>query len=113
MAQRIDALLTRSEAQNVVNLAASERVNARNMMESARAQYVASLSPDEQAKIKEREATMASRAAARPQPPTPDPGRVLLRTILGFDGGEMRGGLRGFVGPGPAEPPGPMGEPHP
>jgi hypothetical protein len=110
VAQRIDALLTRSEAQNVVNLASSERVNARNMMESARAQYVASLTPDEQAKMKEREAAMAARPRPQREQRTPDPGRELLRTMLGFGGGEMHGGPRGFGGPGPG---GPMGEPHP
>jgi hypothetical protein len=105
VAQRIDALLTRSEAQNVVNLAASERVNARNMMESARAQFVASLTPDEQAKMKAREAAMAARPRPQREQRTPDPGRELLRTMLGFGGGEMHGGPRG--------PGGPMGEPHP
>jgi hypothetical protein len=113
VSQRIDALLTRSEAQNVVNLAASERVNARNMMESARAQYVASLSPDEQAKMKEREAAMAARPRRQRDQRTPDPGRELLRTMLGFGGGDMHGGPRGFGGPGPGGPGGPMGEPHP
>jgi hypothetical protein len=111
VAQRIDALLTRSEAQSVVNLAASERVNARAMMESARAQYVASLTPDEQAQMKEREAKMAARDSLRRQPPTPDPGRELLRTMLGFGGGGMHAGPRGDGGPGPGGPP--MGEPHP
>ena len=114
VAQRIDALLTRSEAQNVVNVAASERANVRTMMESARAQFVATLSPDEQAKMKEREAAMAARPRPQREERTPDPGRELLRTILGFTGGgDMHGGPRGFGGPGPAEPPGGMGEPHP
>jgi hypothetical protein len=113
VAQRIDALLTRSEAQNVVNVAASERANARNIVESARAQYVASLTPDEQAQMKQREAAMAARAQSRREPRTPDPGRELMRTILGFGGDEMHGGPRGFGGPGPAEAPGPIGEPRP
>jgi hypothetical protein len=111
VAQRIDALLTRSEAQSVVNLAASERVNARNMMESARAQYVATLTPDEQAKMKEREANMAARPRPQREQRTPDPGRELLRSMLGFGGGGgMRGGAHGYGGPGG---PGAMGEPHP
>jgi hypothetical protein len=111
VAQRIDSLLSRSEAQNVVNLAASERANARSMMESARAQFVASLPPDEQAKMKDREAAMAARPRPERDERTPDPGRELLRTMLGFDSPSPRGfGVPGPGGPGPG---GPMGEPRP
>ena len=107
VAQRIDGILSRPEAQNVISLAASERVNARNVMEAARAQFAATLSPAEQAKMKDREAQDAAHRSERPAF-TPDAGRELLRTMLGFADGGPRGtdGTHGF-GPG-----GPPGAPH-
>jgi hypothetical protein len=81
----VDALLTRNEAQSIVNLAASERTNSRSLMEAARAQMEASMTADERARMQARDAQMASRgpramgmASAR----TPDPGAELLRTIV-------------------------------
>ncbi len=108
LAQRVDALLSRGEAQSVVNLAGSERTNARGVMQAARAQFESSLSPADQAKMKERDAAFAAREAqrgGRREGFAPDPGRELIRTMLG--GGEGHGGGPGWHGGGP------MGEPHP
>lgn len=85
--KQIDALLTRGEAQNIVNLASTERTSSRNLMEAARAQYEASLTPDQLAKLKEREQKMeAFRAEHEHAASAPDPGRELLHEMIAIGG---------------------------
>ncbi len=85
--KQIDALLSRGEAQNIVNLASTERTNSRNLMEAARTQFEASLTPDQLAKFKEREQKMdAMRAEHEHTASTPDPGRELLHEMIAIGG---------------------------
>ncbi len=85
--KQIDALLSRGEAQNIVNLATAERTNSRNLMDAARAQYEASLTPDQLAKLKEREQKMeAFRAEHEHTASAPDPGRELLHEMIAIGG---------------------------
>ena len=88
--KQFDALLTRGESQNVINLAGSERTNERGMMQSARAQFESTMTPDQLSKMRERDQKMESMRAEHQQTMrTPDPGRELLHELLGT--GEMRG----------------------
>jgi len=99
--RQIDALLSRGEAQNVLNVASAERASERSAMEAARAQFEASLPADEKAKFAERDQRMAARRAAH-TPPAPDAGRELLHTLV--QAGHEHGG---------PEHDGPEGMPHP
>jgi hypothetical protein len=99
--RQIDALLSRGEAQNVLNVSAAERSSERSAMEAARAQFEASLPADEKAKFAERDQRMAAERAAH-TPPTPDAGRELLHTLVeaGHDhGGPEHGGPEGMPHP--------------
>jgi hypothetical protein len=87
--KQIDAVISRGEAQSIVNVSAAERTSARNLMASARAQFESSLTPDELAKMKEREAKMEAMHAQH-EARTPDPARELLRAMLA-GGEEMHG----------------------
>jgi Spy/CpxP family protein refolding chaperone len=87
--KQIDALISRGEAQSIVNAATAERTTSRSLMESARAQFESSLTPDQLAKMKDREAKMDA-MHAQFEARTPDPARELLRTIF-MSGLEMRG----------------------
>ncbi len=99
--RQIDTLLSRGEAQNVLNVSAAERSSERSAMEAARAQFEASLPADEKAKFAERDQRMSDERAAH-APRTPDAGRELLHTLV--DAGHD------FGGPGHG---GPEGMPHP
>ena len=99
LGRQIDAVLTRGEAQNVVNLAAAERTNARGIEQAARAQFAASLSADERAEMAAREQKMEA-ARAQHVARTPDPGLELVRTLV--EGvGHRPEGPGGPGGPGP------------
>jgi hypothetical protein len=108
LAKTIDAMLSRNEAQGVVDIAASERVNERGVMEAVRSQMEASLTPDQRTAMAAREEKMAARRAEHVAP-APDPGRELARELasaaLGWGGRGERGS--GPVGDleGPPGPP--------
>jgi Spy/CpxP family protein refolding chaperone len=106
--QTLDAALSPSESQAILAAESSARTQSRSLMETARAKFEASLTPDQKA-------AMAARAANRPKwrpddrgpgpdrgHRTPDAGRTLLEVALGHgDGPGMRGpGMRGPGGPG-------------
>jgi len=94
LARQIDTLLSRNEAQSVVNVAATERTNGRAMMEAMHQRIEASLPADRRAAMDAREEKMAAARAGRTMP-APDPGRELLRA-LGVAGEEREGGMRGM-----------------
>ena len=105
---QIDALLSPAEKNAVLTSEATARTNSRTLMESARAQFEASLPADDRAKMQARDASRAARQnQTRPQM-TPDAGRALLRIAGGGEGGPGEGGrmgehrMGGFMpGPGP------------
>jgi hypothetical protein len=99
-AAQIDALLSNGEKQSVLTAEANERTNSRSMMESARAQFEASATPEERAKMQARDQERATRMAQRQNRPqrTPDAGMTLLRIAGG-----------GPAGPGGPGGPGEMG----
>jgi hypothetical protein len=99
--RQIDALLSRGEAQNILNVAAAERTSERSAMEAARAQFEASLSADQKAKFAERDQRMTAERAAH-TPPAPDAGRELLHTLVQTGrehGGPEHGGPEGMPRP--------------
>ena len=109
---QIDALLSNGEKQSVLNVEATERTNSRTMMESMCAQFEASATPEERAKMQAREAARQSRGTMNDRPKmTPDAGRTLLRMAAGGGGPEGPGGMGGHRmgefgrgGPGPGAP---------
>ncbi len=108
---QIDALLSNGEKQSVLNVEATERTNSRTMMQSMRSQFEASATPEERAKMQERDARRQARGTQNRPQITPDAGRTLLRMAAG--GGEPGGpggmgghrmGEFGRGGPGPGAP---------
>ena len=107
-AQQIDRLLTQAEGQAILRTHTSLRTQQKAMMDQMRAQFEASLTPEQLAQMQARRTAMEANrppmdqarqqsAAAR----TPDPGRILLESALG------RGEGHGYMmhGPGPGGPP--------
>jgi len=106
-ARAIDATLTPAERNNVLSTESAARAQTRSLREASRAQFEASLTPDQRTAL---QARMAAREAKRPegaprQVRTPDAGMTLLDLAMG-GGGERHG----F---GPGGPGGPGGEPPP
>jgi Spy/CpxP family protein refolding chaperone len=99
-AQLIDRALSPGEAQSVLNVEAQARTQMRSMMQAARSQFEASLTPDQRAQMEERESKRGQFAGQHRQP-TADPGRSLLRAVTGFGGGHPGG--RGNGGPPPQQ----------
>jgi Spy/CpxP family protein refolding chaperone len=94
LVRSIDAILSRNEAQSVVNLVSSERANARSVMEAERAQFESTLSADQRAAMAARSQRMESMRAETTHAPRPiDAGRELLRSLVGED--EREGGPGG------------------
>jgi Spy/CpxP family protein refolding chaperone len=122
-ARKLDAALSPTEAHAVLAAELSARNQSRSLMQTARAQFEASLTPDQKAAMAAREANRPKWQGGGPgQEPgqgpwqgrgrmhrTPDAGRTLLEVALGGPGeghGMGRGPGRG-PGPGPGGPGGP------
>ena len=92
----LDAALTPIEARNIVGVETAARTQSRALMTSARAQFEASMTPEQRDAMAARMAsrhTGARTFTARPI----DPGKTLLELSLGHEG---RMGM-GFGGPHP------------
>jgi Spy/CpxP family protein refolding chaperone len=110
-ARTLDAALSPSEAGAILATEKSARDQSRSLMETARQQFEANLTPDQKAAMAARDANrpkwQGQGPGARHEHRTPDAGRTLLELALGH--GEGRGpGMRGPEGPGPG-----MGGPPP
>jgi hypothetical protein len=95
LVRSVDAILSRNEAQSVVNLVSSERTSARGVMEAARARFESTLGADQRSAMDARTQRMeAMRAETAHAPRAVDAGRELLRSLVGEDeheGGPGRG----------------------
>jgi len=99
-AQLIDRSLSPGEARSVLTVEEQARTQMRSMMQAARTQFEASLTPDQRAQMEQREQKHAQFAGQHRQH-TPDAGRSLLRATMGFGGGHEGG--RGMGGPPPQQ----------
>jgi Spy/CpxP family protein refolding chaperone len=105
-ARSLDAALSQNEQRSVLSVATNAHTQERSLMEAARTQFEASLTPEQRAAMQER---MASHEAQRPagmalaaKEPA-DAGMMLLDLAIGA--GHEGGRAFGFRGPGPGEPP--------
>jgi Spy/CpxP family protein refolding chaperone len=95
----LDATLTPIEARNIVAVETAARTQSRTLMMSARAQFEASMTPDQRAAMSAR---MQGHPNARSFAQRPiDPGKTLLDLALGHEG---RMGFGGHQMGGPPPP---------
>ena len=94
-AQQLDNALSAAEKQAILKLGETLRTSSRSLMEAERTRMEATLSPDERARIAQRQDRMKAQQTAHPR--TPDAGITLL--------GILSGGMHRFGGPdGPGGP---------
>jgi Spy/CpxP family protein refolding chaperone len=101
-ARSLDAALSQGEQRSVLSVEAAARTQSHNLMEASRAQFEASLTPDQRAAMQTRMESRANGHEGMQAQRTPDPGMILL-DLAGGEGHEHHG-----FGPG-----GPMGMPPP
>lgn len=109
-ARAIDAALTQTEGRSVLSIATAERTQSHSLMESARQQFEASLTPDQRAQIQSRMqyrdhgqasswSAQAGKSKAAFEARQSDPGAQLLEVAIG--GGHERMFMHGPGGPPP------------
>jgi hypothetical protein len=115
----LDAALSPDEARAILAAETSARAQSRTLMEAARSQFEAKLTPDQKAAMAARDANgpkWQGRGPGGDRPGrTPDAGRTLLELALGHGEGRGMGGpgMRGHGMGGPGGPGPGMGGPPP
>jgi hypothetical protein len=101
-ARALDAVLSQGEQRSILGVESNARTQSHNLMESARTQFEATLTPDQRAAMAARMASHdGQHSNMMRQKRTPDAGMTLLEQATG-EGHEHRG----FGGPGgPGMPP--------
>jgi Spy/CpxP family protein refolding chaperone len=99
-AKSLDAALSPAEARSVVSYEAAAHTQSRALMEAFRAQFEASLTPQQRAEMQQRESARAAERSQMGARPTrvPDAGTTLLHLASGAD--DVHGGF-GHGGPPP------------